>query len=245
MFSVFVAEWWNTWSSLPIAALGMVAVVWSRRIPWRQTKRFLAGAIVLTIVGWGSAAFHGTLLRVGQALDELPMVYAGLTFLYIVLARHDSGLEPMQSRLRAWRFALVLFAVAFTAGYFFLQRGFIFFVLAYSALVATLVVRTGQISWREGRGPTRSVRRKLFWLSSGSYVGGVLLLWIPEHVLLPCSHPAQALHLHAWFHLTSAVGSYSWMLWAAYDRALLIDELKGVSGVGWIPAPRHSSTPPS
>ena len=213
-----VAEWYNCLSSLSIAALGVVSLVWSLRSPLRETSRFWVAAAVLTIVGFGSAAFHGTLLRVGQAMDELPMVYCGLAYIYIVLAR-KSGVspEPSLQRLTAWRTGLIAFALAFTAAYLFFDRWFVFFVAAYATLVAALVVRTGWISSRAS--PTH---RRLFLLSAGSYVGGVVLLWIPEHVLLPCDHPLQAFHLHAWFHLTSAIGSYAWLLWAAHDRASIL-----------------------
>ncbi len=218
--TVWVAEWWNSLSSLPIALLGVVAVVWSLRPPWRSMPRFAVAGLVLAVVGFGSAAFHATLLRVGQALDELPMVYAGLTYLYVVLARRSGAVvtEDEARRLFRIRAALVGFAVAFTGAYLFFERWFLFFVAAYAFLVATLVVRTAWLSY-SAEGSWR--HQRLFWVAAGSYVGGVGVLWIPEHVVLGCAHPAQALHLHAWFHLTSAVGSYAWLLWAAHDRTQL------------------------
>lgn len=217
--SAYVAETWNTVSSVPIAVLGGVALSWALREPWRRTRRFVAAAAILIAVGLGSVAFHATLLRVGQALDELPMVFAGLTFLFVVLVRH-TGPEPSPSqaqRRRRLQVALSMFGLAFTAAYLFFEQWFWFFVVAYAGLVSLLVVRTAAASF--GSGGRR--RRRLFWISAGSYVGGVLFLWVPEHLVLACDHPAQALQLHAWFHLTSAVGSYAWLVWAAYDRASL------------------------
>ena len=228
--SVLVAEWWNTLSSLPIASLGVVALAWSLGSPWRTMPRFTFASVVLVIVGLGSAAFHGTLLRIGQALDELPMVYAGLTFLFVILAR-EAGPHPRPELARrlAWaRAGLFAFAIAFTAAYIFFERWFVFFIVAYAFLVAMVVIRTGALSLG-GATPAQSVRRRLFLLSAGSYVGGVVLLWLPEHVLLPCDHPFQAFHLHAWFHLTSAIGSYAWLVWAAFDRADLDEAVEGAS----------------
>lgn len=44
------------------------------------------------------------------------------------------------------------------------------------------------------------------------YCGGSIFFWIPE--ILFCGH-LQPLQLHAWFHLTSAVGSYSFVVFIA------------------------------
>lgn len=209
--SPYVAEWWNTWSSLPIAFLGFVALVWALGPRFREDRRFVVGAVVLAVVGLGSAAFHGTLLRWAQALDELPMVYCGLAFVYALRWRTDEGLE----RRRIWQVGLLVYAAAFTVVYALLPSLFLFFILVYAGLVTWLVVRSAWVSFRVKRDPRRV---GLFALSAGSYVGGVFGLWIPEHVLLPCDHPLQSLPLHAVFHLTSALGSYAWLLWAAYDR---------------------------
>ncbi len=35
------------------------------------------------VSGLGSIAFHGTLLRWGQVLDEVPMLWASLCFMYV------------------------------------------------------------------------------------------------------------------------------------------------------------------
>jgi hypothetical protein len=64
----------------------------------------------------------------------------------------------------------------------------------------------------------RPVMRAFFGASVGSYVGGGLLLWLPEHVWLACDHPPQRLQLHALFHLTSAVGSYAWLRMMMHHR---------------------------
>ena len=211
--SFFVAEWFNSLSSLPIALLGVWAIVWTLRTPWRRAGRFVFAATVLAIVGVGSTAFHATLLRWGQALDELAMVYAGLAYLYVLWARRGA--------VARGRGALALFGLAFTLAYFFWQQWFLFFVGAYAGLVALLVVRTGFVTFRLNR---TTKGQWWFALAAGSYVGGVLFLWIPEHVLLPCDHPLQAWHLHAWFHVTSAIGSYAWLEWAASDQGSFLRE---------------------
>lgn len=209
--SPYVAEWYNTWSSVPIALFGLLCVLWARWPRFRADPRFLLGGFAVFVVGVGSTAFHGTLLRSAQALDELPMIYSGLAFLYIVRHRIDAEAR----RRRYWQVGLLSYAAAFTVAYFALPAYFVFFIVSYAAAVTLLVLWTARVSFVTA---SDRPRRRLFLLSAGSYVGGVFLLWVPEHVLLPCDHPIQGLQLHAWFHLTSALGSYAWLLWAAYDR---------------------------
>lgn len=216
--SPYVAEWWNTLSSLPIslaAALGLLLFWGSGR---SREPRFVLGYLLVVVVGLGSAAFHGTLSKLGQALDELPMVWAGLAFVYIVRFRASRRppSAPERARMRRWRASLGLYAGAFTLAYALLPAYFVFFILTYAGLIAYLVVRSALVSFKEAPRPDR---RRWFLLAAGSYVGGVLLLWIPENVLLACDHPVQALGLHAWFHLTSALGSSAWLAWAILDRA--------------------------
>ena len=45
--------------------------------------KFWASYIGVFVIGLGSVAFHGTLLRWGQVLDEVPMLWASLCFLYV------------------------------------------------------------------------------------------------------------------------------------------------------------------
>src|SRR5262245_39770729 len=84
----WVAEWWNTVSSVPIAGLGAFGLWrWSRSGPGREA-RFALGYALLAIVGLGSIAFHGTLLKAAQACDELPMIFCGLSYAYVLARRH-------------------------------------------------------------------------------------------------------------------------------------------------------------
>ena len=217
LVSPFVAEWWNTWSSIVIslgAVLGLGMLLCSG---WPRERRFVLGYVVVFVVGVGSAAFHGTLSKLGQALDELPMIAAGLVFAYTVRFRASTRppAAEMQTAMRRWRLSLFAYATAFAGAYFLLPAYFTLFILSYSALIAYLVVRTALVSLREDPRPDR---RRWFLLSAGSYVGGVLLLWVPEHLIFDCAHPVQALQLHAFFHLTSAFGSFAWLRWAVLDR---------------------------
>jgi dihydroceramidase len=52
--------------------------------PWAE-RRFQATFLAIAIVGFGSVAFHGTLQKSSQALDEVPMLYTAFAFVYITI----------------------------------------------------------------------------------------------------------------------------------------------------------------
>ena len=71
--SHYVAEFWNTVSSVPIlltGIFGMCLCQW-QHLGREQTLCYAAVAVV----GAGSIAFHATLMRTGQVADEVPMLW--------------------------------------------------------------------------------------------------------------------------------------------------------------------------
>ncbi|MFT7623321.1 MAG: dihydroceramidase [Myxococcota bacterium] len=212
--SQFIAEFWNTLSSIPIALAGLYGLyrlggskISGSKISARFTWSFLAVAII----GLGSVAFHGTLLKSAQALDELPMIYCSLTLVYALANRTEIGTP----KSRRWAIGLTAYAVAFTVAYALLPQLFELFIVSYGLIVGGVVIVSARLSW----GPTGTpTHKKLYYWAAGGYLSGVFFLWMPEHVFLACDHPAQAAHLHAWFHSTSVVGTYSWLLLLIWDH---------------------------
>jgi dihydroceramidase len=208
--SAYVAEWWNTLSSLTIVGLALYGL-WQALLRRPFELRFVVGFVMMALVGFGSVAFHGTLLRSAQASDELPMVLAGLTCAYVLLCRHDRSAARSPWILPV----LMTYAVTVAVSYFVVHHYFQLFMAAYVLIIAYLSVVTARVAfWEDGRPGMRA----FFGWSVGSYVGGVMLLWLPEHVWLGCDHPLQRLQLHALFHLTSAVGSYAWLRMMMHHR---------------------------
>lgn len=206
----YVAEWWNTLSSLPMVALGAFGLWRWSRLPGglRRHAWLFAG---LGMVGVGSTAFHGTLLRAAQALDELPMVYLGMVAVWAVALRaapRESG-----GGLAA---AMGVYAVGFTVAYFTSEASFVVFVASYGALVAYAALRSMWLTWGRAGPPLLG---RLLQVSSVGFLGSLAFCWIPEHVLLPCDHPLQVLPLHAIWHLAAGLGTYTWCLWVVGDRA--------------------------
>jgi len=85
VFTEYVAELINSLSSLTIVLNGIYGY-WAH--PFAET-RFKAAFTAMWIVGFGSCAFHGTLWRSMQLLDELPMIWGNSIFIYILYTMED------------------------------------------------------------------------------------------------------------------------------------------------------------
>lgn len=159
-------------------------------------------------------AFHGTLQRWGQVLDEVPMVWAANGALYVALTLRGGPRPALATGIALW-------TAAATVVYFL--AGFEFFIVLYVISVASVF---SVVLWQSGRATdprTRAQHRLFAGISAALYTGGFLLLWIPE--MIWCGNRLErtdlgnnwleGAHLHAYFHLTSAVAPYFFMCFAA------------------------------
>lgn len=205
-WSFYVAEFFNTITSLPAAFLALYGIYLTYK--YGYDKRFIVINMMVGMVGLGSAAFHGTLLYTGQILDELPMVYASISFLYAVLEM-ESTTKPKNKYLAP---ILMGFSVIFTGVYLCLPDFFIFFLIAYICAILTLVYQCSLIY----RQPATVFHQKvLVILGVCSYIGGFLFFWVPE--ILFCDK-LQALNFHAWWHVTSTIGGFIMVIFSTFQR---------------------------
>jgi dihydroceramidase len=234
-WSHWIAEFWNVLSSAPMVVVGLLALWRLRRSSQPTEPRFVLCFLGLTVVGVGSMAFHGTLLQVAQALDELPMVYCSLVMTYCVVVRSRDTHQDA-AILRRWQVGFTLYAVGFTVAYFMSQDYFSLFIATFAAVVTYLVVQGWRVVFRLSASPTL---RRLYLIAAIAFVAGVVLFWVPERNL-GCEHPLQALHLHAWWHLLAMVGTYVGFLLVIFDRLTTLnhdpDVTRGI--VPWV-APRR------
>jgi dihydroceramidase len=207
----WVAEFWNTLSSLAIFAVGAFGLWTWWRARTTVERRFGTCYVSLAVIGLGSAAFHATLLRLPQALDELPMIVLSLACFYCLVTRDP---ETPSARRRAWALGLTGYGLLFTVAYFVIESYFVLFLASYAAVVAYVCIITWRLAFRGARDPRL---RPLFWASVVAYIGGFSLFWIPERTL-GCEHAFQGLQPHALFHLGGAVGPYAWVIFATVDR---------------------------
>lgn len=190
-YTPYIAEFWNTLTSVPIFALAAYGLIHGAR--HRYEPRVLLPLLLMAAVGLGSVAYHGTLQRWGQAMDEVSMIWAAASLLYVVL-------EPAPAVARPWLApALLSYCAVFSAAYFFLP--FEVFLSSYIALVLALfygALRSYQ------RVMDANVRTMLV-VSALFYVAGFAFFWLPDKLM--CER-VQSLQFHALFHVTSTVGPW-------------------------------------
>jgi hypothetical protein len=219
--SPFVAEWWNALSSLLLIGVALLGLRQARRIASRLEPRFLLLFGSLAAIGLGSFAFHTTLLRSAQALDELPMFFAALLATYAVHVRRTPMGTPepaLAQRLLVLQLLLALCAVVFVAGYLTTPHHALF-LGAYAVFITYAGLATLKVAFSGG---SALFRRLTSW-AVGLQILGMLGFWLPEHVWLGCDHPLQALELHSLYHLCAGFSAYAWVLGLVVDRREQID----------------------
>ncbi|CEP13290.1 hypothetical protein [Parasitella parasitica] len=81
----YIAEFWNTISSLAMVALGFLGVALHHKaLGWRLSASYL----LIVVVGIGSVLFHATLQFEHQMWDEVPMVWCACQLLWVLLDEH-------------------------------------------------------------------------------------------------------------------------------------------------------------
>jgi len=210
-WSYYIAEFFNTITSLPAFFLALNGLYLTYKYGYDK-RSYLVNSMV-GLVGLGSAAFHGTLLYTGQILDEIPMVYASLSFLYAVLEMDSTEKGPVYKYSAPF---VISFCALFTAVYMYLPSFFIFFLVGFIASVLILAYRCSIIF----RNPATIKSQKILIVSAiGFYIGGWFLFWIPE--ILFCD-TLQALNFHSWWHVTSSLGGFSMVLFVTFQREAVL-----------------------
>lgn len=105
----YVAEFWNALSSFAICLVGVIAL-WLCH-SFRLERRFYVLQSLVIVIGIGSAAFHGTLRYGTQMWDEIPMIWALLSWYYLLLQVHS----PPRRGAPWLRMFLVVYAIVVCA----------------------------------------------------------------------------------------------------------------------------------
>jgi len=211
IWTTYIAEFFNTLSSIPIflsAAYGIYLT-----LAHNYHLHLILPYTFMAIVGLGSMAFHGTLLKAGQAADEVPMLWAATSLLFCAM---DTDMRKRRPILAA---GLTLFCLATTVCYFLLKDYFIYFLGSYIALVLGLFGALLKLVPRV-KDPAA---RNLLYSSAVFYLFGFFFLWIPDKLLCDYVRPYS---FHAWFHLTSCVGPFLIITFATYCQHLISDKHK-------------------
>lgn len=108
--SFYVAELWNTISNVAIFLPPIIGIFQIYKLDLE--RKYMLAFFVVSIVGFGSWAFHMTLLYPMQLADEIPMVWSAAVMIYMQLNIRRSADSPINWPLMATCF---LYAFAYIA----------------------------------------------------------------------------------------------------------------------------------
>lgn len=211
--SLYVCEWFNTLSSMAMVLAGVTGIWLHRRV---LERRFLLAFFAVLVVGLGSIAFHATLRRELQMMDELPMLYSALIMVFILLENRRA------TRFGGWFPALLVVHGAVVTYLSSFTRGTLQFYLFHTSFgsMELFALLSVYAIHRRSRSP---VVHRLFRLGMGSYVSAVLI-WFAD--LKFCSVLDGTLPAHGWpnpqfhavWHVLVSCGLYLLTLLIAHDR---------------------------
>jgi len=207
----YIAEFWNTLSSLPIAALGLFGMVYTFSSQKTYKLSFLLAYIGLVIVGLGSALFHATLRFEAQMADEYPMILGSLIYSYIVL---DVQFMTYNKKMPNWLNLSVVLGLTCFAGmmaYVMLSDSstHLPFILTYCGIVGYITVGSMDIVWNLND----KFARKWWWISLYTYMGGGAI-WLMERNLCGASPVLE--YFHVIWHLAAGFGTFSILMCMFY-----------------------------
>lgn len=216
-FTPYVAELFNTLSSLVILAVGVAGMYVHRQ---RLEARFLLAFAALACVGVGSVAFHGTLRFELQLLDELPMLYLALVIVYILI---EDRAEP---RFGRWFPAsLALYGVALTVLSASTRGKLQFYAFQLSFGSLELFALYGV--YRLYRCSTDDAVRRLYRAGMGAYALAILCWFADLRFCHTLSVQLPALgvpnpQLHAVWHVLVSCGFYCLLSVIASSRLAIL-----------------------
>lgn len=226
--SYYVAEWFNTLSSLPLIVVGLLGVRWHWRV---LERRFLLVFASVALVGIGSVAFHGSLLFHLQMLDELPMLYTATLMVYLLLEGKPQPVHGRWLPLALLTYLLIAtFGAAFTRGSaqaWFFQVSFT--LLEFFGLYLT---------YRIYRVSTAPDQRTAFRVGMTLYAAAIVAWFLDfrycEQLVAALSRVGLPnLQLHAVWHVLVAGGLYALILVIAHQRLQVLGRNPYLERRGW------------
>ncbi|KAF4755601.1 hypothetical protein FOZ62_022308 [Perkinsus olseni] len=195
-----VAEFFNSLSSAYIISIGLIGLFLCSPKAGNEARYKLYYGLI-ALVGLGSVAFHGTLRQYAQALDELPMLWGGLTTLWISLFYHAPDGD---ASARQWAWGFVGFGAALTALYLSTWRIYMIFLATYALAVAGATILASYRCYRH-QGPSRAIAWRLLEVALWINLASVSIWWL-ENMFCEQLKPFY-LHATAW-HTLSATAAH-------------------------------------
>eukprot|EP00039_Didymoeca_costata_P019324 m.337072 g.337072 ORF g.337072 m.337072 type:complete len:256 (-) comp18039_c0_seq1:1390-2157(-) len=194
--SVYIAEYWNSYSSLVLFLAGLIN--FASCLQEGYELRFLLYSIAVMIVGLGSFAFHATLLFEYQLLDELPMMYASSIWWFIWFEYEYPEVN------RKWLCpALIVWTIFLT-----IVHSIMGFVLTFQVcFISMLVVGIYHVVSFMKREECCSWSVRFIYI----YIGFFLVAcacWVADRLLCEAFIGSINPQLHAWWHVLASVSCW-------------------------------------
>mmetsp|Transcript_428 Transcript_428/g.977 ORF Transcript_428/g.977 Transcript_428/m.977 type:complete len:266 (+) Transcript_428:60-857(+) len=198
-FTPYVAELLNSITSIPIALAGVLA--WATTpSPYQTSLRFVLCWLAFIAIGLGSAAFHSTLRRSAQAMDEVPMVLANLVFVFCLQ-------RPKGRAAKLWAQGLSLSAVLLVVLYIWYEAYVVFFLM-YGSVVVYLTLESAKQAFTSKDRHNCEVLQALWKFGIGLYGAG-FTLWVADNLV--CAQLGYG-HLHILWHFLACWGTLIFVL---------------------------------
>ncbi|KAK3847183.1 MAG: ceramidase [Linnemannia gamsii] len=205
--SYYIAEFWNSTSSLLIVAIALAGYM---NLASYKERRITLLMQAFFVIGVGSVLFHGTLRHKMQLLDELPMLYAATIGMFICIeTRFGEQGRWFPIALTAWT---VVTTIIFSTTSGTLQS--LSFQITYGTMILTglYFLRVFHTQRRTIRpNPTISL---IIRLTAASMISAITL-WLIDYnlcVYINGVSPESVLkwnpQFHAWWHFLSAYAVY-------------------------------------
>ena len=127
-------------------------------------------------IGVGSVALHATLDWFSQSMDEVPMLWANLFYLYN-LQEMDS--PKHKKRINHLEWYLIAFGVFQTVIYYKMQSLYVFFIVTYTTMAAVVIIWSGHLAIQNQQDKQQeAICRNLYFGAVGCYVIVGSIVWL-------------------------------------------------------------------
>jgi dihydroceramidase len=200
----YIAEIGNSLSSLSIVFNGVFGLIMHYRT---VELPYILAFVAIVIVGFGSFAFHATLRRDMQVLDEVPMLWGNGVFIFILVSIEDHW--NVRRRGEAIAIAVATAIMTFLTVVYDKENQDIF-LLSYGSGVVYIAARSKRL-----HRTFESVRPlALLELSLALYLGG-FVFWLLDRNFCTSVRP---LFFHALWHLAAGTGTFIAVIFWVFIR---------------------------
>eukprot|EP00026_Physarum_polycephalum_P015166 Phypoly_transcript_15790.p1 GENE.Phypoly_transcript_15790~~Phypoly_transcript_15790.p1 ORF type:complete len:300 (+),score=19.99 Phypoly_transcript_15790:113-901(+) len=210
-YTPYVAEFWNSLSSLWLVVIAFFGLIKGRNLDIQLPVQL--SYVILGVVGIGSTLFHATLLYSCQLLDELPMIYGTLIFLYTIFEfEKDSTVNRLFVPL------LTLIGVSITLLMLTHSENPQLHQIAYAILVFMLIFRSLYITYKSPISTQERANFQFFLIYSIAVFGSGYVSWITERKLCSNGYVIPWVQLHSFWHLLTGTGTFGLIQFLTYFR---------------------------